>query len=141
MSAEKLVRRKDVRTTHRLHVLFLPSRIALLAIIVLCRLLLPDFYAQLQTWQGYYTVAYEKLTDSPDISSTDMTIDNEGLISRDTTFVYVSVINDVDRISLSEANRRLLPVDPRRDPYIASLDGYFVAADRSIIYARADAPP
>lgn len=58
------------------------------------------------------------------------------VISPATTMVHVTRFSRVDLAPLDHALSSLDPLDPRRDPYIGALSGYFRSDTRAMVYAR-----
>lgn len=58
------------------------------------------------------------------------------VVTPGSTAVHVSRFRDVEEVSLAEALARLDPLDPRRDPWMSSLDRFFTIDGRNAVYAR-----
>lgn len=92
----------------------------------------PDLYAPRADFGDYLTIA----TDLPHEEAVAR-LEAEGVagvIGPGTTMVYLSTFRDVTQISLTEALERLDPVDPRLDPFLESLGGYFENGEANLIY-------
>jgi len=98
-------------------VIFLSSTISLLS--------LPLTYPEVQAWKGYYTLGVEgsvslrKLKDMLNINNTWQ------VISEESSSIKFFNFNSFENTSISRLRSRLDPLDPRFDPYMKGLRGYF----------------
>lgn len=58
------------------------------------------------------------------------------ILSPSNTHVFVSRINRLEQVPISEIDSLLDPLDPRRDAFIAALASYFEIDGRNVVYAR-----
>ena len=91
------------------------------------RLSTPAFYAQRSNWKGYFTVVVEP-------GQNTRNLDMAGSVTRYTAWVNVSVIDGLERVAIADIHDRLIEEDPRYDPYLSSVSGYFAAGEEEIVY-------
>ncbi len=113
--------------------------LALLLGSLVLRLNVPLFYGQSQLWRKYYTASVSSGAIPP--KRLARVLAPLGAASRYTTFVRLSLIDEIRTIPLSEIPGRLIDKDPRLDPFLAAVDGYFSAGDRELFYPEARLPP
>ena len=106
---------------------------------IVVRLFVPAISGQTRIWDGYYTVLLSENSVEPERFA-EVT-ERLGAITSESTTVHLSVIDEVVHVPLSEIETRLIPEDPRLDPYIARVGGYFSARDREVFYLPARLPP
>lgn len=100
---------------------------------------IPTVYTTRRSLEPYYTVVtplphaevYERLT----------AVGVSEVIAPQTTFVHVSRIGRVEERPLSVVNDQLDELDPRRDPFIQELWGYFRQGEQNVALARIEANP
>lgn len=115
---------------------------AVLLLTIVSRQVVPVLFAQLQVWRGYYTVLIDRNAEAAGVVGGGESGGSvSGIISRATTPVALSRIDRVEWVSLVEASERLVPLDPRLDPYIESAGGYFRARTRQVVYVPSDVSP
>jgi hypothetical protein len=122
----------------------LSGLIAIYTVTLLFWLMVPRLYRSPGEWEPYHIVT----TDLAPADAEDLLV-QAGLgdvvtdvITEHTTEVFVTRFNRVESVPLSDALRRLDPLDPRRDPFIENLSRYFTTdtEGQSLIYLRADGP-
>ncbi len=88
---------------------------------------LPELSGEGRLWRGYYTLVvparYEEQTILRGLEATGFS----GVVTESRTSVRVSAISHVERVPLSELADRLEAEDPRYDPYMRRLRGFFDA--------------
>ena len=99
----------------------------LLLLATIPRLTSPTFYAQLSNWRGFFSVVVKPGQDTT-------SIDIRGAITQHTSWVNVSVIDDVERVAVADIPDRLIEEDPRYDPYVSLVSDYFTDGTNELVY-------
>lgn len=94
-----------------------------------------------RVWRGYYTLLARAGGPADSRLGAALARLGPGVVSADTTTVDIYDFSSVVRFRLAELSSRLDPLDPRRDPYIDRMGGYFSVptsdADFHVVYIPA----
>lgn len=124
------------RVTWRVGVL-LAFSIILSAASVLGVAIAPGWYRPTSSWSDYYTIVTPLPSGAADAALARAGID--GVISAASEEVAITDFAGLSWVRVVDLDERLDPRDPRRDPYVAGVSGYFTTFDDeqrySILYA------
>lgn len=88
---------------------------------------LPELSGEGRLWDGYYTLVVPHRYDEGSILAR---LDGAGfaaVVSESRTAVRVAVFSHLERVTVPELANRLEPEDPRYDPYMLRVPGFFEA--------------
>ncbi len=101
----------------------------------------PDYFSR-RAWRGYYTLLATSL--SRDLVESVRSLPGvDEVVSEYTARVSFNTFNSFDSIEVARLDERLDTADPRLDPYMRGVPGFFrgslKSAVREILYIRSDA--
>ena len=105
-----------------------PLRALLPAVLFTVACLLPaalpaDWFLS-RAWRGYYTV-----NAGPSARERLALLGPAGVVSRRTATVSFNAFSGHQTVVVADLAGRLDPADPRRDPYLTNVEGYFQSRD------------
>ncbi len=111
--------------------------------VVAAPILSPNLSPTENSWRGYTVLLVDAGSDIGPVLDTLSRFEVEHVSFRNTK-VYISDFSGIEEVPLYRVADRLDKADPRYDPYVSSLGGYFAGHYRSeawhVIYMRVDNP-
>ena len=108
------------------------SGIVILLVTTAARMTISALYSQTTIWDNHFSVVISASTDGLQI---------EGLVSKHTSVVHLSLIDDVILLPVASIPSRLIAEDPRFDRFMAGVGGYFESRSGEVVYVKSDRPP